>query len=147
MRDQKLPEMRNMIRAWRPLLLGVVGGGFALGSLALKAAAPSVQFGDPVRFVATDGADLYRAACQGCHMSNGAGAMGAGQYPALANNPRLQAAGYPIHVVMNGQRAMPEFGSMLNDEQIATVITYIRTHFGNQYAEPVTAADVKGFRR
>jgi mono/diheme cytochrome c family protein len=133
--------------AKRTMLLLAMASGLGLGSLSLDAAAPSVSFGDPARFVVTEGADIYRAACQGCHMPDGQGAVGAGRYPALANNPRLQAAAYPAYVVINGQRAMPEFGSMLNDEQVAAVVRYIRTNFGNQFNEPVTADDVKGFRR
>lgn len=137
-----------MKRFWnKSMVLLAAGSGLALSSLALDAAAPGVSFGDPARFVSNDGAYLYRAACQGCHMADGKGAIGAGQYPALANNPRLQAAAYPAFIVVNGQRAMPEFGSMLDDEQVAAVVSYIRTQFGNQYNEPVTAADIKGFRR
>lgn len=148
MKNHSVAGARDMTRARiKSTLLAVAGGCLALSSLALYAEAPPVSFGHPARFVAKDGATLYRAACQGCHMPDGKGAIGAGQYPALANNPRLQAASYPAFLILNGQRAMPEFGSMLDDEQVASIVTYIRTHFGNQYTDPVTPADVKVLRR
>lgn len=75
-------------------------------------------------------------------MPDGRGAVGAGMYPALARNPKLEVAGYPISVVLNGQKAMPDFGSMLSDEQVADVVNYVRTNFGNNYKDKVTAADV-----
>jgi len=80
-------------------------------------------------------------------MPDAKGAIGAGAYPALANNIRLIAGIYPITVVINGQRAMPPFGSDLTDLQIANVINYIRTHFGNHYKDGVSAAAVKAARR
>ena len=56
-------------------------------------------------------------------------------------------AGYPIGVVVNGQRGMPRFGAMMNDEQVAAVVNYLRTHFGNDYRDAVTAEDVRTARR
>jgi hypothetical protein len=41
----------------------------------------------------------------GRHMAAAQGAVGAGAYPALANDPKLAAAGYPVLVVVNGSRA------------------------------------------
>jgi len=48
--------------------------------------------------------------------------------------------------VVNGQRAMPPFGESLSDEQVAEVINYVRTHFGNHYKDIVTPATVKAAR-
>ena len=93
------------------------------------------------------GEDLYKGICQGCHMPDAKGAIGAGAYPALANNIRLIAAIYPITVVLNGQRAMPPFGASLSDTQIANIINYIRAHFGNHYKDPVSASTVNAARR
>lgn len=94
----------------------------------------------------TDGEAIYRSVCQGCHMPEGQGAAGAGAYPALANNPRLENAGYPLALVLRGQRAMPPVGTFLDDAQVAAVVGFIRTHFGNDYREPLTAEDVKALR-
>ena len=92
------------------------------------------------------GEDLFKGICQGCHMPDAKGAIGAGSYPALAANPRLAAAIYPITVVLHGQRAMPPFGESLTDEQIANVLNYVRTHFGNRYKDLITPAAVKARR-
>jgi len=43
--------------------------------------------------------------------------------------------------VSDGRGEMPPLH--LTPDQAAAVITYVRTHFGNRYTKPVTAADVK----
>jgi mono/diheme cytochrome c family protein len=93
------------------------------------------------------GEELFKGICQGCHMPDAKGAVGAGAYPALAYDSRLVATIYPIMVVVNGQRAMPSFGEDLTDEQIANVINYVRTHFGNRYKDTVSPAAVKAVRQ
>ncbi len=93
-----------------------------------------------------DGKSIYERVCQGCHMPGAKGAVGAGMYPALAHNPRLEEAGYPVTIVIKGQKAMPAFGAFFDDAQVAEVVNYIRTHFGNHYNDKVTAAAVKAMR-
>ena len=92
------------------------------------------------------GEELFASACQGCHMPDGKGAVGAGNYPSLSKDGNLEAGGYPVYVVVRGQRAMPPVGVMMNDDQVAAVVNYVRTHFGNQYRDAVTADDVKRVR-
>jgi mono/diheme cytochrome c family protein len=99
------------------------------------------------RFVEMSGEELFANICRGCHMSDGKGAAGAGIYPSLAGNKNLEAGGYPVDIVVNGQRGMPPFGAMMSDDQIAAVVNYLRTHFGNNYQDVVTAADVRTLRR
>ena len=99
------------------------------------------------RFVEMSGEELFASVCRGCHMSDGKGAVGAGSYPSLAGDKNLHAGGYPVTVVVKGQRAMPPFGAMMSDDQIAAVVNYLRTHFGNNYLDAVTAEDVKDVRR
>ncbi|HSG56615.1 MAG TPA: cytochrome c, partial [Paracoccaceae bacterium] len=84
--------------------------------------------------------------CAACHMPDAMGAVGAGFYPALANNPRLIASRYPAYIVMKGMNGMPPMGDMLTDEQAAAVVTYVRTNFGNNYPQPVTAAEMAALR-
>jgi mono/diheme cytochrome c family protein len=98
------------------------------------------------KFAEQSGEELYANVCQGCHMPDGNGAIGAGTYPSIASNKALEASGYSLHVVVNGQRAMPPFGDMMNDGQIAAVVNYVRTHFGNAYKDAVTPEDVKVVR-
>ena len=88
------------------------------------------------------GEQVYRTVCQACHMADGRGGTGAATIPALANNPRLAAAAYPIFIVAKGKGAMPWFSDTLSPAQMAGVITYVRTHFGNNFPKPVTEADV-----
>ncbi|HLH87536.1 MAG TPA: cytochrome c [Xanthobacteraceae bacterium] len=106
-----------------------------------------LSFGDPYRLLQRDGEAIYRAICQGCHMPDGQGAIGAGAYPPLANDPNLEASGYPIVLVLEGRRAMPPFGRTLDDGQIAAVVNYVRTHFGNHHTDVASAADVTSLRK
>jgi mono/diheme cytochrome c family protein len=99
------------------------------------------------RFIEKSGEQLFANICQGCHMSDGKGATGAGTYPSLAGNSNLEAGGYPITVVVNGLRGMPPFGAMLSDDQVAAVVNYVRTHFGNRYGDAVTPEDVRTARQ
>lgn len=121
-------------------------------ALALTPAASLAQEGQRVfssgyRFVEMSGEELFNNVCRGCHMTDGRGASGAGNYPSLAKNQNLQSSGYPITLVVRGQRAMPPFGDMMNDDQVAAVVNYVRTHFGNNYRDAVTAKDVEDTRR
>ena len=58
-------------------------------------------------------------------------------YPALAKNENLETAGYPVGVVVKGQKAMPPLGPYFSDAQVADVVNYVRTHFGNKYKDKV----------
>ncbi|MBN8885690.1 MAG: cytochrome c [Rudaea sp.] len=98
------------------------------------------------KFVGEDGAVLYHAVCQGCHMPDAKGAEGAGHYPALAADPKLASSLYIALTVLKGRKAMPEFGTFLSDAQVAAIVNYVRTHFGNQYSDALSAADIAKFR-
>jgi mono/diheme cytochrome c family protein len=113
-----------------------------------NATATSVQpvFSMGPKFQQTTGEAIYQSLCQGCHMPQGEGAKGAGTYPSLARNKKLEASGYAVYLVVNGQRGMPPFGEMMTDGQVADVVNYVRTHFGNSFTDAVTADDVKQVR-
>ena len=98
------------------------------------------------RFSEPDGEKMYRRVCAACHMADGMGAIGAGNYPALVKNPKLAVSGYPMLVVMKGLNGMPPIGDMMTDQQVADVVNYIRTHFGNKYKDVVTVDQVKAMR-
>jgi mono/diheme cytochrome c family protein len=98
------------------------------------------------RFSATDGEKLYASVCAACHMPNAMGGTGAGYYPALAKNDKLAASSYPVMMVMNGRGGMPSFRDNMTDAQIAAVVGYVRTHFGNSYSDPVSLDEVKQVR-
>ena len=116
-----------------------------LSSFAAQAQS-AVHFSPAFRFTEQSGEQLFANVCQGCHMPDARGAVGAGIYPSLAGNRNLEAGGYPVYVVIRGQRAMPSFGAMMSDDQVAAVVNYLRTHFGNDYKDAVTAEDVKVVR-
>ena len=116
------------------------------GLLNVSMADTAVVGGDTEVFTQKTGQEIYDQVCISCHMAGGKGAEGAGKYPARANNPKLAAAGYPIFMVMVGNKGMPGLGGVLNDEQIAEVVNYIRTHFGDNYTDKVTAKDVAAQR-
>jgi len=111
-----------------------------------RAAPPEATLSPGFRFSEQSGEALYTNVCQACHMGKAEGAVGAGTYPALAKDANLRTAGYPVYVVLHGYKAMPPFARLMSDEQVAAVVNYVRTHFGNQYTDVVTADDVKHAR-
>lgn len=125
-----------------------VAAALALLAVASPALADEPGPGGSKPPVPKSGEETYRMVCQSCHMSDGKGAVGAGAgYPALAGNPRLAAAPYPIMLVLNGKGAMPWFSDTLSPAQVADVVTYIRTHFGNNFTGPVTPELVSGMAK
>jgi mono/diheme cytochrome c family protein len=134
-----------------------LGTGIALGLLGMSAllidAAARANIADSVPLKAMDGRQIYEHICQGCHMADAGGAAGAGRFPALAKDPALGSRQYMALTILMGRRNMPAFGAkhaigfggppvILNEAQIAAVINFVRTNFGNRYADPITAAEV-----
>ncbi len=119
-----------------PLLLLAASGALA------DSAGPSDLSRNDDKFAETGGAALYANVCQGCHMADGEGAVGAGRYPSLVANPKLAVPGYPLTMVLNGHGGMPAVGAMMDDAQVAAVVNYVRDHFGNAFPDAVTPAEV-----
>ena len=106
--------------------------------------------------VPTAGARLYERYCADCHGERGQGVTGA--YPALAGNRAvtMPATINLVQVVLNGGYApatagnprpygMPPFMLVLSDGDVATLLTYLRSSWGNQ-ASAVTPFDVNRAR-
>ena len=102
------------------------------------------------------GAALYRDQCVACHQADGRGAPPA--YPPLAGNQAITTVSSinAIRMVLNGgyppatagnprPYGMPPFGPALDDEDVASVVTYIRSAWGNR-AVPVSALEVRRYR-
>lgn len=102
------------------------------------------------------GAALYVDNCAACHRTDGKGY--ARVFPALAGNPVLQSADATslIHIVLDGSTlpatatapstfSMPGFAWRLSDQQVAEVVNFIRSSWGNQ-AGTVDAGQVKALR-
>ena len=97
-------------------------------------------------FAEQGGAALYANVCAACHQPDAKVAVGAGAFPALAGNSNLASADQVLRVVIRGQRDMPPLGGMMSDEQAADVVNYVRSHFGNDYRDTVSAAAVQAAR-
>lgn len=123
-------------------------------SPAASAAATSAatKTGGGAMAAAGNGAKIYNTNCSSCHQANGKGQPGV--FPPLAGNPVVTGpADKVIHIVKNGLSGkitingasyngqMPAWKGTLSDADIASVVTYIRTSWGN-HASPVTASQV-----
>jgi mono/diheme cytochrome c family protein len=91
-------------------------------------AAP-LEAGDEIAGVVFDGQQLYGQNCLLCHGPQGGGIYGV----ALAENPRLEDPYWPIRRVLLGGLGMPSFHRTLVPAEIAAVLSYVRTNFGNEY--------------
>jgi mono/diheme cytochrome c family protein len=110
----------------------------------------------PDQTVMKIGAQIYADECSGCHTRNGQGA--AGLFPSLNGSPVVQQTDPTslLRVVLRGALsvgtdkaptapAMPAFAWVLNDDQVAAVVTYIRNAWGN--AAPAVSASQVGKAR
>lgn len=125
----------------------VAVASIAIGVKPAAAEDPPPMFNTGPTFTEQTGEALFKNVCQGCHMPDARGAQGAGAYPALADNPKLADGGYPIYAVLHGVKSMPPVGRMMSNAQIAAVVNYVRSHFGNAYKDEVTARQVADFRK
>lgn len=127
------------------------GGSEKAADSAAPAAEPAAQ---TAAAGPADGAQVYTR-CVTCHQANGEGTPGV--YPPLAGSEYVNAANgaVPIRIVINGLQGpitvkgqqfnslMPAYGTgiEMSNEEVAAVVSYIRTNFGNS-AGPVTVDDV-----
>ncbi len=92
-----------------------------------------------------NGKTVYEKNCAVCHQASGAGLPPA--FPALTGS---KVATGPIegHLdrVLNGKGVMPSWKALLNDTEIASVITYERNALGNSVGDVLQPAQVKAKR-
>lgn len=106
---------------------------------------------------ASDGAKVYQTNCSSCHQANGQGVPGT--FPPLAGNAVVTGdATKVVHIVkfgLNGKvdvkgttynGMMPAWGQQLSNGDIAAVITYVRSSWGNS-ASAVTESQVAGITK
>ncbi|CAK6497322.1 Gluconate 2-dehydrogenase cytochrome c subunit [Pantoea sp. Nvir] len=104
------------------------------------------------------GASVYVDSCAACHKTDGSGYQRF--FPALRGNPVVMAEDPTslIHIVLAGGTlpgvkgapttiTMPAFGWRLDDQQVADVVNFIRTSWGNGGKSDVTAKDVAKLRK
>lgn len=114
--------------------------------------------------LAQAGQKTYQALCQSCHQPTGAGIPGS--FPPLVGHvPEILAKkdgrtylisvvlyGFQGEITVKGQKyngVMPNFGAQLKDKDVADLLTYIATSWGNKLPagqKPFTEAEVKAVR-
>jgi cytochrome c oxidase cbb3-type subunit 2 len=129
----------------------------APGPAAGSAPAPAVTAAPgPAGYDAAKGEQLFVANCSACHQTTGEGLPET--FPPLKGNSAVNADDptTQIHAVLFGlegatvdgtkyESPMPEFGSTLSDADIANIINYERSSWGN-HGKPIAAADVAAVR-
>jgi cbb3-type cytochrome c oxidase subunit III len=135
-------------------VIKIVLPAFVAALVVATAAAPGATAASPR---AAAGAKVFATNCTGCHGANGAGQPGI--FPSLVANPYV--SGDPkrvIHTVKYGLTGkivakgvkydgmMPPWTGTLTDSQIADVISYVRTSWGNK-GSSVTAAQVRAVKK
>ena len=120
-----------------------------LALLALALALPRAA-------AAQSGEQIYATRCAACHQADGSGVPD--MFPPLAGSAWVVGdPARPIRIVLQGLEGdvevkgetyngtMPPWGAALNDGEVAALLTYVRSHFGNK-SGPVTAAQVTAVR-
>lgn len=155
----------HVITALAVVSLAACGGGDAkpaantASAAGSAAGAPAATPASGTAGTATQanamGQQVY-ATCTTCHMANGQGV--AATYPPLAGSEIATGTPeIPIAIVLHGltgplevhgqkyNNVMTPWGPVFNDEQIAAVLTYVRSQWGNN-ASAITAAQVAKVR-
>jgi mono/diheme cytochrome c family protein len=116
-----------------------------------------ISMKSPSPLAAGRGKMIYEQTCLPCHQADASGVPG--MNPPLRKSPYVQ--GPParlIGIVLKGlndgveidgetySNPMPPFGASLKDEDIADVLSYLRSHFGNK-AAPVSTTQVSRARQ
>jgi len=110
---------------------------FAILALAATLAAPALAS-------AATPQSQFLDNCSACHQATGKGVKGA--FPALAGSAFVQ--GDPkivMTTVLNGRAGMPAFKDDLTDADLAAILTYVRSSWGNK-ASAIKPADVLAAR-
>ena len=103
---------------------------------------------------ARTGKQVYASVCRSCHQATGQGITGV--YPPLAGSGWLiKDTSIPIRIVLHGlmgeievagtkyNNVMSPQGMLLNDQEIANVLNYVRSSWGNKADVEITAEMVK----
>ncbi len=127
-------------------------GRYSPQSMAAQQSVRALKTGEIER----PGAGLYQSYCARCHQADGMGV--ANKYPRLAGNPVVLSphATSLVRLLVEGGRSpdtqegpephrMPSFAGHLTSTEMARVLTFVRTAWGND-AQPVTPRDVRSVR-
>jgi mono/diheme cytochrome c family protein len=103
------------------------------------------------------GKEVYSVNCVSCHMENGEGVEGT--FPPLVKSDyvsgdtkrliNIALQGQTGEIVVNGKTYNMDMPaqSHLSDEEVADVLNYIKSSWGNKTKKAVVAADVKVLRK
>lgn len=104
-----------------------------------------------------DGVSLYGSNCSGCHGANGSGIKGV--FPPLNGSSIVQRdKETPTKILLHGLQGqvtvkgdqyngtMPAFGSVLSDEQISAILTYVRSMPDNK-SNSISTEEVRSVKR
>jgi mono/diheme cytochrome c family protein len=140
----------NQVRTFRLAIAVVVGVVSATSTAGAQSATKKPAA------AAADGQKVFTTTCVVCHQLDGAGKEGL--YPPLAGSEWVQGdENKLIRIIVGGlsgpvevagetfNSAMPGWGPVLEDKDIAAVATYIRSSWGNK-AGPITESKVKSIR-
>ena len=135
---------------------GAISSPASTSEITVMSTSPSAPAVAVPTAVAARGAGLYEQHCAQCHGGNGKGVPNA--YPALAGNRAvlMSQTSNLVQILLNGGYApatqgnprpfgMPPFVLVLDDTDIAAVLTHIRSSWGNQ-SGAVSSLDVNRIR-
>ncbi len=91
------------------------------------------------------GKKVYDASCAACHGAKGEGGVGK---PIAGSQIATGPVDGHLKVAVNGVpgTAMQAFGGILNDVDMAAVVTYQRNAFGNNMGDTLQPVDVYKFK-
>ncbi|MCE7984345.1 MAG: hypothetical protein DYG89_24490 [Caldilinea sp. CFX5] len=94
--------------------------------------APQASSADAEQLISM-GEEIYAQECASCHQLNGEGTS---SYPALNNNELVTSEdpSAPLTVILHGRGEMPAFADTLSAEEIAAVLSYVRSAWDNSAA-------------
>ncbi len=167
-REEQIPEEGNERGPWWMYVIIVLTLSFGffymgryLGEISDR---PHVLFNEAAPTEAeeadldlmAEGRRVYTRLCQSCHQQDGSGVVGA--FPPLGGSAWvMEQPERPVKIVLQGfqgeivrdgvtyNSVMPGFGQLLSDDEVASVVTYLRNSFGNEASE-VSPEDVSGMR-
>lgn len=145
-------ELCGKDHAFMPIVVNVVSEADYKTWVDGKKKEMAAKADDPTKVWTIDelkqrGEKVYTTHCVVCHQATGKGVPGA--FPALDGDPVVNGPkAAQIHTVLNGKNAMPAWKSVLNDTEVAAVITYTRNSWSNKAQENIVQpADVLAARK
>jgi len=90
------------------------------------------------------GAKVYASNCSACHQPNG---KGAGAFPAL-DGSKVVLGPKPgnFNILINGKGAMPKWGGVISDGDLAAVMTYTRNAWSNKTGDVIQTQEFASVR-